>query len=291
MVSVTAELFIGLVTHPRSRFPAGAGPDGLAQSLARALADKGVSTEVAVHDQDVWTPDLLVIDEQEIADSIDAELDVEARWRAYLNPRTNGLALRAVMAARRVRRRHRFLPRGVAVGDEHAGFRMVRRLVNIEVAHLSLMTQARDSGAGWSLILEDDATGDPTSAARVVRAVMAAAQGSDGPRYVNVSRSFDEGRLGIEHLLTDLGPVPEAEGVHALSAERPVTNTVCAVLYRGDFLQTLVPALDGIPLSPVIPIDWKLNEALMTMFESGQTPTGACWLLRPAPILQGSMHG
>ena len=290
MVSVSADLFIGLVTHPRSRFPASSGPDGLAQSLARACAERGVSAEVRIHDQDTWTPDLLVIDEQQIARSIDAELDVESRWRAYLGPRTSRLFLRTTMAARRAHRRRKFLPHGSVIDDQHPGVRMVRRLVNIEMAHLSLLGQARDGGARWALILEDDATGDPLVVERTLRALMEGVEGQDRPQYVNVSRSFDERQLGVEHLLTDLGPLSGAEDVHVLSAARPVTNTVCAVLYRGAFLDALVPTLERIPLAPVVPIDWKLNEALMTLAESGQVPADACWMLRPAPILQGSMH-
>lgn len=267
-----------------------AGTEGLTRSLAATFTDAGWAVEVVIHDEDAWTPDLLVIDAQEIAASIDAELAVETRWRTYLDPRTSGLVLRAVMAVRRARRRHRLLPRGVPIDERHRGFRTVRRLVNIEVAHLTLLRRAQESGARWALILEDDATGDPHDVARALDAVMAAAEAQETVQYINVSRSFDEGQLGIEHLLLDGGGLSGVEGIRIVSAERPVTNTVCAVLYRGSFLEALMPALEAVPLSPVIPIDWKLNEALMSLTSAGRMRSGSCWLLRPAPIVQGSMH-
>jgi hypothetical protein len=250
-----------------------------------------VAAEVSIHDRDVWTPDLLQIDREQIAGSIEAELDVESRWRAYLDPGSGGVFRRAEMVARRTHRLRRFLPRGAPLDDGHPGVRMVRRLVNIELAHMDLLRVARDSAARWSLILEDDAVGDPVEVARTLRDVMAGAGDSAVPKYVNVSRSFEERRLGVEHLLSDLGPVSDSSAVHALASQRPVTNTVCAILYRRTFLEALVPALEAIPVSPVVPIDWKLNEALMTLHHSGTVSSGDCWLLRPAPIVQASMHG
>jgi len=45
-----------------------------------------------------------------------------------------------------------------------------------------------------------------------------------------------------------------------------------------------------IPLSPVLPIDWKLNVALMNLVAAGKLGEGDCWQVDPAPFIQGSMH-
>jgi hypothetical protein len=69
----------------------------------------------------------------------------------------------------------------------------------------------------------------------------------------------------------------------------PVTNTVCAILYRTEFLMQLLDVWEALPMEPVVPIDWKLNRALMTLYQRGSLPPGSTWLVDPAPIIQMSM--
>ena len=261
------------------------------QAVSRELEARGGSTETAVFGEDAWTPDLLTIDEQAIRRSIEGELEAETRWRLFQSPRTPRLAMSAFMAARRLYRTRRYLPTGTPVDEAHPGFRMVRRLVNIELAHLSLLRAARDSGARWALILEDDATGEPTIVADILHALMVRSPAEGQPLYANVSRSFDEDRLRVAGHLADVGGLPTGgDPTRILAASQPVTNTVCAVLYSGTFLPDLVDAVDRVPMDPVIPIDWKLNVALMDLHRRGAIGPGDCWTLRPAPIVQGSMH-
>lgn len=291
-MSVSTNLFIGLVTYPRTRFPESAHDEGLARSLARILTAHGWRCEVMVFGEDAWTLELLPIDRSTIERSIRAELEVEAEWRRFQGSRMPRFLLSWFMAARRLHRARSFLPPKVKMNDEgHPGVRMVKRLVNIETSHLALLRAGLESGAEWVLILEDDATGDAAEAAEKLRALMERAQKGSQPKFVNVSRSFDEQQLGVTRTLTDGGGLPANDSpTRILSADRPVTNTVCAVLYRGEFLQALVPALEAIPVDPVLPIDWKLNAALMELSRARVVEAGDCWLLRPAPIVQGSMH-
>ena len=289
------DLLIGVVTHPRTRFPSSAGDDGLAQRLRRALCARGMEADVVVHGDDLHDEAVLLIDRAEVERSIDAELDTERRWRRYLKPRRSALLLDAIMRARRARRRRRYLPRGGrGLRPDDAGYRMVRRLVNIELAHVALMREAVARGAEWALILEDDATALPDEAGAFAESLVdlvEAHRDSTQPQFINVSRSFDSGDLGVAHLLRDGGPwnaVHEPD-VRIMVAERPVTNTVCAILYRASFLARLLREFEAIPLSPVLPIDWKLNAALMSMVERGALGDGDCWMLSPAPIVQGSM--
>ena len=167
---------------------------------------------------------------------------------------------------------------------------MVRRLVNIELSHLDLMRSGLESQAPWILIIEDDAfVADLEDLTRGLAGLMVA----DPPAaYVNVSESFSTAELGIDH---QLGPVSHADWTgyqerSLVSAVRPVTNTVCAILYRREFLASLVTAMEALPLEPVVPIDWKLNMALMSMYRSGTITSGECWLVEPAPIAQMSMR-
>jgi hypothetical protein len=292
------DLFIGVVTYPGTRFPESSGPNGLAQSLARSIGDSGGSCVVEVHGQDVYEPGLLKIDQEEISKSIDAELATELEWRRHVTG-TNFHPIAATkLKVHRSLRRKKFLTAGTNSDPvESTGYRMVRRLVNIEFAHLTLMRNALDAGAAWILIIEDDATIDHEllsieEFAKSVVEFCERAAFTSTPSFVNISRSHSESELGTDKIYVDETEwAPNSSpGIRARVAERPVTNTVCAILYRREFLTELLDELTRIPLSPVLPIDWKLNQALMNMTRRNQLGHGSCWSLSPAPIVQGSMH-
>lgn len=284
-------VFLGLVTHRGSRFPESTGPDGLVHRLSRALTARGITSVVSIHDDDHFDPTVVSLTQEQVVASIKAELAVEQRWRVYVDPSVSRLALSAQMTARHAYRRARLAPpwrRDPSATP--AGAQMLRRLVNIEHAHLHLMQRAFASGADWALIMEDDAQlSDQASFAQALASFMGERSESPQPSYVNVSRSFDHDALGSNERLTTVGSW--SESVAELSADRPLTNTVCAVLYRRRFLGLILDRLNEIPVAPVVPIDWKVNTALLSMHASGELGNGDCWFLDPAPIAQGSMHG
>jgi len=292
MVGVQPDLFIGLVTHPRTRFPESSGPEGLANCLARELQDLGRPVEVSILDEDRYLPEVLVIDRDEIDRSVRAELQLEEQWRRYLGTAKRGLGI--VMRLRLLYRRRKFVASFHADAPERSvGFQMVRRLINIELAHMALMNLAVEQQSAWILIIEDDAScSDVPALAASLDAFIQSSSASGQPKYLNISESFDHAQLNIEDVMHQSGSwnaahLPE---VQVLVADRPVTNTVCAILYRGAFLGQLVEEMNTIPLSPVVPIDWKLNRALMHLNAKGAVESGDCWTLSPAPIIQSSMH-
>lgn len=169
----------------------------------------------------------------------------------------------------------------------------MERLINIELAHVSLIKEGCQSGCDWILILEDDAHAGSISelADSLARFIMTMEQTTNlgsQPQYVNLSRSFSETRLGVTTLMTHAGHW--SAGAELLASSKPVTNTVCAVLYRREFAERLLTEFESIPLSPVLPIDWKLNLAIMRLFDLAELGPGDYWTVNPAPILQGSMH-
>jgi len=161
--------------------------------------------------------------------------------------------------------------------------------MNIELAHLSLWRAALESGAPWVLILEDDGwTEDIEDFSAGVLGLM---QEAVPPAFVNLSCSFSPKQLRIERLLRTgncswHGRRPRS----IVESTRPVTNTVCAILYSAKFLEQLVAAWDAEPLFPVVPIDWKMNRILMNFHESSQFPSHGCWFVEPGPVIQGSMR-
>jgi hypothetical protein len=211
--------------------------------------------------------------------SLSAELRTEFQWARYLG-RLHEAKWWITYAGRWTQRLRSLIDRPPNS--------YTRRLLNIEYAHRSLMQQGLDSGAEWIIILEDDAAcSDVDDLYKGLTHLLAEA---DQVCLINVSDSFTFTSLGISHLLDVsqgfrwAGSRPRA----VLAAERPVTNTVCAVAYSRELLRRIVEVFDSMPEQPVLPIDWKLNQALMNLTAQGAEIQ--CLLLDPAPVQQLSMR-
>jgi hypothetical protein len=285
-------VFIGLVTHAGTHYPESSSAEGLAVSLQRALAAEGFSVNLEIFDQDLWTPQVLDIKAEVVRRSIVAELEVEKRWRTLHKAAELSPVAKLVLRVRGWYRLRRYVGSGPTSANVHRGQAMVKRLVNIELAHVHLMQRAIDSGSQWALIIEDDAHGNVHDVAETLRALISHGATSGQPAFVNMSRSFTQRRLGVGEGLTELTiSGPSGSDFGFLLSPKPVTNTVCAVLYRTSFLSGLVRHLTSMPIDPVIPIDWKINSVLMNMYQAHEVGDGDSWLCVDAPIVQGSMHG
>lgn len=275
-------LFIGVVSHEGSRFSVSQGPDGLAQQLIAPLGTLGVDARVQVNTANLHDREALPVTDRMTQDSLTAQLHLDREWARFLQ-RPTGPRWWAGHAMRWLRRAEQSV--------RSPGPQMTERLLDIELSHLDLLRAGIAAGTDWVMVIEDDAaTRNLTDCAAGLAGLMAA--GTRQPQYVNVSQSFTNAELGIEHLLTPVRGTEWAgtERRSVLAADRPVTNTVCAILYRADFTSRLVAAMDALPMEPVVPIDWKLNLALMALFASGDLRAGDCWLVDPAPIDQLSMR-
>lgn len=269
-------LFVGVVSHEGSRFSVSQGPEGLAARLAADMA----GAEVVVNTVNLLPQDSPLVTPRALQASLTAELRLDATWARFLG-RSRGPRWWGVHGSRWVKRAwHRVRPPAT---------NSLRRLLNIELSHLDLMRRGLESGAPWVLIVEDDGfTSDISDLSGGLVDLMAAA---DPPGFVNLSESFTSAQLGIDHLLSASGTSwAGAVDRSVLAASRPVTNTVCAILYSAPFLVRLVETMEALPMEPVVPIDWKLNLALMELFHAGSIPAGTCWLVEPAPITQMSMR-
>ena len=279
------DLFIGVVSHEGSRFAVSQGPGGLAAVLAARLHSLGQSVQVEVTTVDAYDSERLPITPAMVSACLTAQVHLDRRWARYLG-RARGPRWWATHGLRWVRRAEQLV--------RPPGPKLVERLLNIEMAHFALLRSGLAIGADWVLILEDDASSvDVVDCAAGLAWLMSSRADQRQPAYVNISQSFALDELGISDLLT---VAPDASWAgdaprHILSSARPATNTVCAILYRGSFVRELLAVTDALPMEPVVPIDWKLNLALMQMFSSGALGAGDCWFVDPAPIDQLSMRG
>lgn len=280
-------LFIGLVTHPKSRFPESSGPKGLARELTTRMKAREWTVSVACESENHVDVDQLDLSTRGIRSSIDFECENQYTWSLFLNPSKLPKVVKVRLSAHGALRKWRVARSASSV--RRRGRRLIVRLANIEMAHLALMRAALGSDAHWILILEDDARSDDVDKlAHDLDLNLKRWARASQPRYVNISQSFSMKRLGITASVQKL--YPWNENSYVFSSPVPYTNTVCAILYRREFLATLFPEIMRIPLEPVIPIDWKLNRAIMSLANLGKLTSGDCYSIEPAPIVQGSMH-
>lgn len=280
-------LFIGLVTHPKSRYANATGPTGLMAGLAEAMRSSGWDVTCSIASDNRINDSQIDLSRGAIRASIHAELEAERQWMQFQNSAPPSVKDSIVLKLREHFRRWKYARRSAT--SMHAGRAMLRRLANIEAAHLRLLHEAAKSGAHWVLIVEDDAfTTDVTELARALDRDLAQWNEAAQPKFINISRSFPLERLRLRQSLSDQGAWGSSARV--LSATTPFTNTVCAIVYRGTFVADLNRELDAIPMEPIVPIDWKLNLAIMNATAAGHLGAGDCYVIDPAPILQGSMH-
>jgi len=242
-----------------------------------------MSVELKIEVRDFFSETLETLDPSVVQESLSEQLRLEGAWARYTNSRhrlsarqkLRLLALRVVRQWRRI---------------NAPPLQSMVRLLNIELSHLSLLESGLASGSPWIMIVEDDGEcSDIDDCAAGLAGFMTAA-----PRevaFANLSESFDVRELGLGELLRDSDISWQGDiGRSIARSERPVTNTVCAMIYRSDFAARLVQDFRDQGLLPVVPIDWKLNSTLMRMFAAGILTHESCMWVIPAPITQLSMH-
>jgi len=291
---VQSSFFIGVVSHADSRFAVNQSPEGLAARLSGAIEERGLGVEMVIKVDNPWDEGIAAgtldsrwqvpLDSAAVQRSLSAQLSMERKWDSFLGGHSV------------VRRIPRFLMLGIGrlrrrLQSPHPA--MVRRLLNIELSHLGLLTQGHASGATWVVILEDDAVAQDVG--DVVDGLIGMMDWQD-VAYANLSASFGLRQLRVDALLqsdTDhvwLGQQPRS----VLRSSRPITNTVCAIAYHSSFIPELLQAWDQMPVDPVLPIDWKLNAAVINLYRRGALDPARggrlCLTIEPAPIDQMSMR-
>jgi hypothetical protein len=275
------DLFIGVVSHARSRFTDSQGTQGLGARLGDALRRLDRSTELRVNTENLFDASATPLGKAAVKSSLDECARIENDWADFLLAGSAPSAKqRAAKGARWATRHwHRLRP-----PDERSWV----RLANIELSHVDLLHTGLSSGAQWILILEDDAeSADVADCAAGISRLMEEATSAD---FINLSQSFSMAELGIEVLLRPSGVSwGGAVARQVLAADRPITNTVCAILYQRPFVEQFVAELRARPLIPLVPIDWKMNEVLMHLYGTDPGSLGTCLIVTPGPIDQRSM--
>jgi hypothetical protein len=287
-----ASVFVGLVTHPRSRFNADGTATRQAQAIVDALVRRHAGAGLLVSDRDDYDPVTMPLDRTELLRSARYQADLEHRWRRYLAagggwPAWGALAdtvISAVMSVKREAGTGALLP----WGDGAAGRAAATRLLNIDLSHLRTLESAVASGSEWVLVLEDDARVDDADAAADDLLAVVETLTPTPVAFASLSESISLDRLGVEAMIG--GPVASDGPPWLVRTSRPITNTVCANVYRASFAAELAAGIRARGLTPVAPIDWRLNEQIMRMMAGGRLGPDSCAWAIPGLFRQASMH-
>lgn len=258
-----------------SQFPASQGRHGLAAQLSETLPE----SQLEICMRDLFTESGISTDASMTQAALSAELRAEYRWGRYLD-RSREPRWWFTYMGRWVQRLRQTIARPSGS--------YTRRLLNIEYSHRFLMRKGLKSGADWIVILEDDAACENIEDLR--DGLLSLFSAGRRETLINLSDSFTPEQLGIAHMLHMSHEIQWLGDQHrvVLEAERPVTNTVCAMAYSRAMLARIVTFFEAMPEQPVLPIDWKLNEALMHVTATASDIQ--CLLLDPAPVRQLSMR-
>lgn len=281
-LSVQPLVFIGLVTHSQSRFQVSRTELGVAKCLEAELRQRGISVQTIICTENFCS---FPISRSMAAKSKIAQKLAMARWRYYLVKRNVPIHASAIALLLG-------FFEAVKTLFKSSSKIAIRRLVNIELAHLWLMQQAIKSCASWAIIIEDDAVCD--SIADLADGLLAVIRSPIEASYINLSLSFTpaqlnaEKHLGIDPNLSWNGNITRS----VLRSNLPLTNTVCAVAYEINFLHILSQTLESMGTFPVLPIDWKLNMALVELQQKIEfrDQFKGCLFVEPGPLIQGSLH-
>ena len=276
--------FLGLVTHPASRFNSRGEATEQLRSVAAVLERAGHDVSYLVSDRNDYNSQELTLGIGSRMWSAWAQAQTERRWRRYLvtgpEQGPSGAGWDIQRAASTVRRCLSAAGFPGAGGDlSEAG---LRRLLNIDLSHLRLWRAARATEADIAIILEDDAVWNSELDPRDICALL--------DQFPTTDRSFAvlSQSLSISELAVDT--------VHSVGAKKiqdngaltefatPITNTVCANAYSLHMVDLLLSSIQEDSLLPVQPIDWRLNQVLIG--HSGVR----CFWADPAPFIQSSMH-
>lgn len=278
------KFFVGLVTHPGSRFNAGGEAVAELNLVVDALMSAGHEVVSLVSDRDDYDSDGYPLNVKRRLASAWKQAELETRWRRYVasggrQSTPAGWDVERVLASTR-----RCLS---AVGIPKAGGDLsevgLRRLINIDLSHLRLCSAAIEDQADVVLVLEDDARFDRSLDMAQFVEMLTTFPREDLALAV-LSRSLSTQELGLASHTTLAGRV-DAEDQHWVEVSPAVTNTVCANAYSLAMARKLVDEISRTGLFPVHPIDWRLNQVLMN------TSGVRCFWAEPAPFIQASMHG
>jgi hypothetical protein len=283
-VGNTPKIFIGLVTHPHSRFNSGGQSSQRINELANSLSQLGINVVTLISDRNDFQSSGRVIGIVDRVKSAWKQVQIEKAWAKYVRESTGSGSL--------TRKHGAIFYSGMFVKRAISYFfnsRLLERLANIDLSHLRVLKEGISSGADWVLIIEDDAQfADPVRTAGVLGTVLEFLGHPARSIFVNLSESINTVELKVDGIVSGCNSVLAlTNGSELLEISPAISNTVCANMYSLDFAIEFARAIEVQGILPSVPIDWRLNQLIM----EARVTTVECYWVKPGLFLQGSMHG
>ena len=282
-MSNTPKIFIGLVTHPNSRFNSEGQSSKRIIELADSLSQLGINVVTLISDRNDFQSSGRVIGISDRVRSAWKQVQIEKAWDKYVwestgsdsRTRKHGTIFFSGM----------FVKRAISYLSNSSS---LARLANIDLSHLRLLKEGVTSGADWVLIIEDDARfGDTVTTAGMLRTIIEILDGHSSRVFINLSESIDTVELRVDRIVSAGNSLRTLTNESELLGISPaISNTVCANMYSHHFAHEFASAIEVQGILPSIPIDWRLNQLIM---EARVTPV-ECYWVKPGLFLQGSMH-
>ena len=277
-------IFIGVLTHPSSRFSV-AHTKLLSSNLNRAgiVATLEVCKENLIENS--WKS---VTRRIAMVSAVEYGL-LRIQWYRQLSKRSTA-ALGFLLASAHLLKE---LVSLLLPGGLERTRRSMIRLRNISLAHARLWHQAMVSESEWILMLEDDAY--PTDSTtleldllKIIEYLEEKIENTSGI-YCDASLSYSSQQLGVRTLDN---PCLLTSTQTLYTVEKPFTNTLCAVLMSRTFVQTLSAEIHMYlenPKNGFMPIDWLVNKYILEN-EATQKYRNKFYKIQPGLYVQRSIH-
>ncbi len=167
----------------------------------------------------------------------------------------------------------------------------VARQKNISTNHIAMMKKLSNSNSGYSLIIEDDfLISDQSDFKDEFNSMLNIINAEENIKILNLSKSFTEKQLGIDKNKLKLIKLGSNSQNKLIQYNYPVTNTVCAILYKKEVISDLIRELEKLDKYNFIPIDHKLNISLRALMKMNKLNSLCYASVVPGLLLQGSLN-
>lgn len=165
----------------------------------------------------------------------------------------------------------------------------INRQINISASHIKCFQEALKTNCKWAIVVEDDIFW--TDQEKVRNGIEFAINQMDelNLNILNLSESFHDIELGINNL-RKYEILHPTDNIKLIKYKEINTNTSCATLYRISILNKVLTKMNNNKKDDIIPIDYKLNEALNELVKENAIQADSYGQVKPGLIIQLSLR-